>query len=231
MGLDNLFYCPDCRLVHKVGMGRPCRRATSVASATTVAQDAQQPEPCNFVAPITDDPAPPVRVPFLVAVVAVVVAFLCALALATGCATSLHGKRWTPPAVSIVLPTASPPCAEWTMREAAGYLDPGVPVTVERADVAGLGDGVILVDWRAPADYPTTLAVAHPFGDRADWGKSRGIVRGVIVMDRCQVALAAHELAHLMGLPHTATPGQMMSPVYLGSWKLSRRERRALELR
>lgn len=173
------------------------------------------------VAPIPEcSCSAPVRVPFLVVLATCIVVALCAFALAS-CAPA---RTWSPATATVALPANAPACAEWAFAEALDVLRPGFPVAIVRGSAAP-ADGVIRVEWQAPDDYPLTLAWARPITDK------RGIVGGVIRINRCAGRLAAHELFHVLGgVPNVQRPGRLMTAVYdRGGFEMSRRERRRLE--
>lgn len=199
-----------------------------VASRSAVAHDAQQPEPCNFCAPLTDDPSPPVRVPFLVALMAIVVAFLLALALATGCAPVQRPPRqpviplrhWAYDHALVTVDDAAPPCAVWAAHEAFDVLRPRLDVTIARGPVHEPLAGEIVVEWKRPVGA---------LGLTWTWGNWRSISRALVQVDACATRLFSHEIGHALGLENTEIAGMLMVREYpRGGFVLSERERAAL---
>jgi hypothetical protein len=196
---------------------RPARNIVVIPPGHVVESPAVAPIPeCSCSAPV--------RVPFLLVLATCVVVALCAFALSS-CAPSLHGKRWAPDSVTVVIDPHAPRCAEWTVQEAWRVLRPRKSLAIQRG--GEVANGRIAWLWGHPADYPRTLAVTYPFGDQPSWADSDVITRAVIVAGDCSPRLLAHELGHALGLPH-AERG-LMAPVYHeGTYELSRRQRRAL---
>jgi len=191
----------------------------------------KQPEPASFCAPCLDAPEPrsQLTVRSVVTLVFSAALFFLVLGYATGCAPSLDGKHWSPSTATIVLPASAPPCASWAAAEAWSYLGGNVPASVSREPVAGLGDGMVLVDWRLPRDHPLTLATALPFGNAKTWAESRSITRALVQIQTCELRMWVHEFGHVRGLPNVQRPGYLMHRLYPdGGWDISRRERRVL---
>jgi hypothetical protein len=195
-----------------------------------VARDVQQPEPCNFVAPIEldgDPPQSPVRAQFVVAFVTAIVAFLCIMALATGCAvTSPQGptlRQWAHDSAVIVVDASAPACGFWAVQEALDVLRPRIDVSIRRDAVREPLPGEIVVEWARPADA-LGKAWVWPAGDE--------ITRCRVQVDACHPRLLAHELGHCWGLANVDIAGRLMAAGYGNGWyTLSKDEIDALRRR
>lgn len=185
-----------------------------------------QPEPACFVAPLDLEGDPPASYLTHRAIVGAVFALVAFLVFVTceGCA-SLPAKHWSPPTATVVITPNAPACAAWSVVEAWELLSPNLPMTIVSEAASAPVDGQILIDWRAPPDYPVTLATALPIGDT-------NITRATLRLNRCQARLFAHELGHALGLHNIDEPGALMHWLYpAGGYAISRRERRVLEAR